>query len=240
MLLLTISEMREHLRQLTALYFTGAMVTYTKQSFKARPTNPLVTLSTGSVTRPINPPVKIVDGRPVAFYPASVPIQIDLFTQGRQTEVAPGYTPIIENTAEDDMLGFANFLNSDHAVQWCHERDLAIVVPNTVQDLSNLINDTNYEFRAMLEITVYFTMSAVGYTGTLSPESVKHTGVTAEGERYEYTGGDLQADDVTALEPVITKSPSGGGNEELAAQEGGYFSNVEINDSLVKKEENSL
>lgn len=100
---MTLSELKKLLVQLTQTYFAGATVTYAKQSFVAKPGSPLVTLTTGSVNRSRNPPVKIIEGTPVAFYPASVPVQIDLFTHGRQEEVAPGFTPIAENTAEDDM-----------------------------------------------------------------------------------------------------------------------------------------
>lgn len=234
---MNLSELKELIKQLTEMYFAGATVTYAKQSFVAKPANPLVTLTTGAVSRPMNPPVKIIDGRPVSFYPASVPIQIDLFTNGRQTDLAPGFTPIAENTAEDDMLSFANFLNSEYAVHWCHGHDIAIVVPNTVQDLTGLIHDTNYEFRAMVEITVYFTMTAIGYTGTLSPDSVKHSGGGESGNPAEPGGGDIQADDVTALMPEISQTPSGGGNADLAVEEDGYFTNVEINDKLVKEED---
>lgn len=239
---MNVAEVKEAIRQLTALYFSGAKVTYTKQSFTAKPTKPLVTLTAGTVSRPRNPPVKIIDGRPVSFYPATMPIQIDLFTHGRKRPAKPGQTPIMENTAEDDMLAFSDFLNSDFVIQWCHERDLSIIVPNTVEDLTGLINDTNYEYRAMMEVQVGFTMTAIGYTGVMSPESIKHSGVTVDPETgeqtpYEYTGGDIQGEDVTAMEPVAIQTPSGGGNAELAEQEGGYFTNVEINDSPVKKEE---
>ena len=164
---MTLYDLKKLLMQLTQTYFAGATVTYAKQSFVAKPSSPLVTLTTGSVNRSRNPPVKIIEGTPVAFYPASVPVQIDLFTHGRQEEIAPGFTPIAENTAEDDMLAFESFLNSPFVTQWCHQHDIAIVVPTAVQDLTDLVHDTNYEFRAMLEIAVYFTMTAIGFTGTL-------------------------------------------------------------------------
>lgn len=197
-----------------------------KQSFVAKPGSPLVTLTTGSVNRSRNPPVKIIEGTPVAFYPASVPVQIDLFTHGRQEEVAPGFTPIAENTAEDDMLAFGSFLNSPFVTQWCHQHDIAIVVPTAVQDLTDLVHDTNYEFRAMLEIAVYFTMTAIGITGTLDIDSVKHS----DGE------DDIQADDVINIEPQVTPTPSGGGSSEMTAHEGEYFTNAEINNRPVKEE----
>lgn len=225
---MTLTELKTAIRQLTELYFTGATVRYAKQSFTPKPDKPLVLLTIAPVSRPLNPPVKVIDGRPVAFYPASTTIQVDLFTNGEQREVAPGFTPVAENTAEDDLLAFASFLNSDYATQWCHSRDIAIVVPPTVQDVTDLIHDTNFEFRAMMEVTVYFTMTAIGYTGTLAPESVKHGGGA--------TGGDIQADDVSALEPEFKQTPSGGGNVELIAGEGDYFTNVEINHKLVKEE----
>lgn len=225
---MTMTELKTAIRQLTELYFTGATVRYAKQSFTPKPEKPLVLLTMASVSRPLNPPVKVIDGRPVAFYPASTTIQVDLFTNGEQREVAPGFTPVAENTAEDDLLAFASFLNSEYATQWCHSRDIAIVVPPTVQDLTDLIHDTNFEFRAMMEVTVYFTMTAIGYTGTLAPESVKH----GDGA----TGGDIQSDDVSTLEPEFKQTASGGGNVELVAEEGDYFTNVEINHKLVKEE----
>lgn len=234
---MTVAELKRLLKELTELYFTGATVTYTKQSFAVKPTKPLVTITLGSVDRPLNPPMKVIDGRPVALYPATMPVQIDLFTQGRQTEIGPGYTPIVEDTAEDDMLGFASFLNSEYVIQWCHRHDLALVVPPTVQNLTGLINDTNYEFRSMLEISARFTMTAIGYTGTLSPDSVKHITIGPDGTPEEVSGGDIQADDVTRLDPTIEPTPSGGGNEEMASEEGDYFTNVEINDKPVMKEE---
>lgn len=238
LLFVTVSELRNTMRELCELYFTGAIVTHTKQSFMAKQSKPLVTITMGSVSRPINPPVKIIDGRPVAFYAATVPVQIDLFTHGRQMDLAPGFTSVMENTAEDDMLSFCDFLNSEYAVQWCHRRDIAIVVPNTVTDLTGIINDTNYEYRAMIEAMVSFTMTSLGYSGTLSIESVKHIGISEEGEPYEYSGGDIQADDVFELVPIISEqSSSGGGNAEFADDEVGYFTNVSINDKLVKKEE---
>jgi hypothetical protein len=235
---MTLSELRTEIRQLTELYFTGATVRFAKQSFTVKADKPLVLLTVAPVSRPMNPPVKVIDGRPVAFYPASTTIQVDLFTNGEQREIAPGFTPVAENTAEDDLLAFASFLNSEYATQWCHKRDIAIVVPQTVQDVTGLVNDTNFEFRAMMEVTVYFTMTAIGYTGTLAPESVKHSGVNPDdGEPYETEGGDIQADDVTSLVPEFKQTASGGVNVELASEEDGYFTNVEINGKLVKEEQ---
>ena len=76
----------------------------------------------------------------------------------------------------------------------------------------------------------------IGYSGTLSPDSVHHEELDEEGNPI--TGGDIQADEVTELVPVVDETPSGGGNPEVVENEGGYFENVEINDKLVKEEKN--
>ena len=81
----------------------------------------------------------------------------------------------------------------------------------------------------MLEIAVYFTMTAIGITGTLDIDSVKHSD----------DEDDIQADDVVKIEPQVTPTPSGGGSPEMTAYEGEYFTNVEINNRLVKEEDNT-
>lgn len=209
--------------ELTQFYFKNATVIHGRQNHIAKQGKPLVTLHTGVVTRPLNPPVEIIDGRPVSFYPSSVSIQIDLFTMGQKKELAYGFTPVMENTAADDMMLFVNFLNSEMATQYCHQKNIAIVVPNTVQDLTGLISDTSYEYRAMIEVTVYFTSVAVGYSGTLSENSIVRAG-----------SNNLNDRDV--LTPELLKTPSGGGNEDVIANETSYFSNVKINEQLVKEE----
>lgn len=236
--------------ELTQFYFKNATVIHGRQNHIAKQGKPLVTLYTGVVTRPLNPPVEIIDGRPVSFYPSSVPIQIDLFTMGQKKELAYGFTPVMENTAADDMLSFVNFLNSEYAVQYCHQKDIAIVVPNTVQDLTGLINDTSYEYRAMIEVTVYFTSMAVGYSGTLSESSItvkagssggdKPTGNKPAAGGSDWIGSiDMSPSgkgDEYELTPEVVETPSGGGNEEVLENEQDYFTNVEINKQLVKEE----
>lgn len=229
-----IKGVREAMLELTKYYFQNATVIHGRQSHVAKQGKPLVTLYTGTVTRPLNPPTKIIDGRPVSFYPSSVPVQIDLFTVGQKKELAQGFTPVMENTAADDMLSFVGFLNSEFAVHFCRQRDIAIVVPNTVQDLTGLINDTAYEYRAMIEVIVYFTSVAIGYSGTLSIDSVKHVDESGE----VVSGGDIQAEGAT-LTPELVVTPSGGGNKEVLADEESYFTNVEINEKLVKEENNN-
>lgn len=213
---MNISEARNCILELAQYYFQKAKVVFAKQSFAVKKNNPLVTLSFGSINIPLNPPTKVIDGRPVSFYPTTMMVQIDLYTPGRKIEIASDVTPVMENTAVEDLLAFVNFLNSEHVIQYCHQKDIAIVIPNTVQDLTDLINDTNYQYRAMVEIEFRFTSVAVGYTGTLSHASIK---------------------DDSLVVPKVEETASGGGNSEVESQEEDYFDNVAINNKLVKEED---
>ena len=58
---------------------------------------------------------------------------------------------------------------------------------------------------------------------------MKHSGVE----------DDIQADDVIEIEPQVTPTPSGGGSSEMTAHEGEYFTNAEINNRLVKEEDDT-
>ena len=203
-----VMEARATLKALVEQYFQDAAVYYAKQSFRVKGTKPLVTLSFGAVKRPLHPPTEIFDGRPVAYYPTVLQVQVDLFTHGKLRSMGKGVTPAAENTAAEDMMQFVNFLGSAYATRYCHEHDIAIVPLTDVQDLTDLINDTNYEYRAMIELELRFTSVAIGYTGTLDPSSI-----------HWATG---------TLEPEISTTVSGGGNPELVGEEGDYFTSVEI------------
>ena len=208
---MTLTELNSLLIKIIKGYFTQAQVMPANQSFVPSAKKSLVTVAVGNVKRATNPPVKVVDGIPVKFYPACAPLTINLFTGGLQKDIAPGYTPISINTAQDDMLDFADYLNSDHIIQLCHEHDIALLIPDTVQDLTGIVNDTNYRFRAMMEATVCFTMASIGYTGILDDDSVVHKRINPDGTEDIYTGGDIQADDVVSIDPTIKPTPSGGG-----------------------------
>jgi hypothetical protein len=236
-----VSEARNLFRKLTEQYFTQATVEFSKQSFAVKKDKPLVLLTFGSIERPLNPPTTIVDGRPVSFYPTTMTVQVDLFTKGRVRSIAKGITSAMENTAEEDLLSFVTFLNSPYSIQYCHNNDIAILVPNTVMDLTDLINDTNYEYRAMVEVELRFTTVAIGYTGAISANGVKKNG-SGSLQGGSYPGKDFdwskdEFDDSTTIEPIYEGNSSGGGTLDLSSEDGGYFTNVSINNKLMKEDD---
>ena len=137
-----VSQAKELFRSLTAQYFAGAEVTFSRQSRVAKPNVPLVSITPGNVTRPSMPNYEEVDGVLVGHYLSRIPMQVDLFTHGLpvvddETGIAVAY----ENTAMDDMLAFMDFLNSPYTVEWCHAHDVAIEFDGDPKDLTGLVND---------------------------------------------------------------------------------------------------
>ena len=202
-----VSQAKELFRSLTVRYFTGAEVTFTRQSRVAKPQLPLVTLTIGNVQRPLDPPCKWIDGEPVGYYPSRLSIQVDLFTHGAPVnDDETGETVAYENTAMDDMLAFADFLGSPYVVGWCHRNDTTVLIDGEIRDLTGLVNDNNYEFRAQMSVLFFFTQQTVGHAAVLSESSV-------------------QEDDII---PKFEQTSSGGGSEDLAKETAGYFTSAEI------------
>lgn len=218
---MNIREARETMYELLALFFKGAAVVHGSQSHAVKEKPPVVVLTTISVNRPMNPPTEIVDGNPVSYYPTNMALQVDLYTKGALVEVGERQLALVENTALNDMIEFANFIGSEYFINWCHQKDIALALKSDAQDTTALINSASYQFRATLELTMSFTQKAVGYTGILDANSIKHS--TPEGEAE----GDDTADDVY-FEPEYTPSVSGGGSKELAEESIGYFTEAEV------------
>lgn len=241
-----VSEAKDLLLALVSGYFSGAEVTFTRQSRVAKPEIPLVTLTPGIVKRPQSPVYKVVDGILVAHYESRMSVQVDLFTHGDpviddDTDMVVAYS----DSAVDDMLAFVSFLNSPHTIEWCHTNDVSVLTDGDVQDLTGLVNDNNYEYRARLSILFYFTQMAVGHAAVLQESSIRYAVPDGEGGgEVNYTeneppqtesasgvpsGRDL---DLTAGSAVICPkfrpSSSGGGSQLLADEETGCFSEAEI------------
>lgn len=239
-----VSQAKELFRSLLSGYFSGAEVTYTRQSRVAKPKVPLVTITPGNVRRPRDSVSEMVDGTSVAYYQSRISMQVDLFTSGKPViDEDTGAAVAYENTAVDDMLAFADFLGSQYVIEWCRDHDVSILIDGDVQDLTGLVNDNNYEFRSRLSALFFFTQKTVGPAAVLSEESIQYpTGeVDAETGMPIYspdepkqtassTGGsdEAGAKDAAAIVPKFEKTSSGGGTEELAKQEAGYFTEVEI------------
>lgn len=241
---------KELFRAVTQRYFAGANVVFAKQSRAAKMDLALITLSFGNVKRAWDSIRYDVDGHTVAAYPSKVSVVVDLYTHGAPVRDDEGKPFAFENTAMDDMLAFADYLGSQFVVDWCNRNDLSISIDGDAQDLTGLVNDNNYEYRSRLNLMLYFTQQAVGYAAVLSEESIQYpTGeydangnpiyLPIEPEKItNWTGlTEGSSSEGGTVDPVIIPTyaitSSGGGSEELARLEAGYF--TELNDKEEKQ-----
>ena len=166
------SELKKKLEALISEYFGGATVTWGKTK-GVSPNVPQVVLIMGGISRHYHPINQSVGGVTVNSYPSRTTLQVDLYTKGEATNTAPGMMAAYENTAVNDITDFLNFINSEYVGDWCEINDVSILC-NHVNDLTELINDTTWDYRAMVEMEIGFMQSAVGSTGIMYEDGVPH------------------------------------------------------------------
>ena len=88
---------------------------------------------------------------------------VNLFTRGKKV-LQGSDTAIWEDTSENDMMEFLNFVNSDWFIQWENSKNIYIRPEGPIRNLSALTNDINWEYRAMAEFMVAYTEIAEGAT----------------------------------------------------------------------------
>ena len=214
-----VGQAKELFRALTQQYFGGANVVFANQSRTAKQKEPLVVLTPGNVHRPQDPNYTFVDGEVVGHYLSRFSITVDLFTNGSPVvDEVSGKVVAYEDNAVDDMLSFADFL----------------------LNLTGVVNDTSYEFRSRLTVQFYFTQKAVGAstallesslqypTGEKDPEMQEPTYAPTEPPETDSKSGPWGDEEEPIVVPTFEPSASGGGTEELAKEETGYFTEVEI------------
>jgi hypothetical protein len=171
------SEAKELFRQKTADFFNGYTVIWARQSRTPKPKVPLVMLTPGNVSRPKAANYSYVEGEPIGHYLSKIPIVVDLFTHGTPI-MEEGEVVAYDNTAMDEILCFADFINSQKTNDWCLANNIAFLTDTDAQDLTGVVNDTNYEYRARITINVYFTQdtdTTIGLenTGYFSDTSIQ-------------------------------------------------------------------
>ena len=163
---MTYGELKDRLYGLVAEYFAaldarGGLVW--GKTKPVRPDGPMVSLSLGQVKRPYLPMRRTVGGIALDSYPCSAALKVELFAKGAPTSDETGMAARNENTDVCDLAGFADFLNSEYADSWRAETGIALKA-NRVQDLTSLVGQTSWQYRALLEIDVGFMHHAAGHS----------------------------------------------------------------------------
>lgn len=210
---MTYNEMARAIHTVTSEYFSSALVVManTKQTKKGKP---LVTMAFGAAQMTKFPIEKFLDGELCRYYPTTTKLTVQLFTNG-------GKLPngAMENTAVGDLTDYVNYMMSEMVTQRLDKLLVSILPAGAVQDVTAIINDTTYEYRAMVEFDISYTTAAVGYAGVWDEKSVKVDQPDPE------TPGQVLP---PHIDPEWTPTESGGRNAEIAEKRTGYFTEVEI------------
>lgn len=237
-----VSGVKTAFQRLVQLYFPKAMVAFAQQSRqpKGYVSPALVLITPGIVKRPNNSVEEIIDGEIVQNYHSRISMTVDFFTKGSPLMDENGNIFAYEDTATDELLSFVDFVGSRYTVAWCKKHDISIAVEGDVQPLTGIVNDTTYEFRSRVVFVIYFTQRAIGFAPVFSEDSIKYpTGdfdefgnpifSTERPEDTESVAGSSKDETGGLIDKVIDNTPSTGGrNEELANEDVGYFTHVEI------------
>jgi len=144
-------------------FFTDAEVIWVEQSM-TKPQFPYVTLKARNITKNLHS-IESDEGK---YYPCTTNLEVNLYTKGRRV-TGDNY----ENTAEDDLLEFVKFLESDAMLEAAGRNNIAIQLLPPVRDLTELYHDTSYRYRAYAEFTISYMEDASG-----------RYGLGADGENY--------------------------------------------------------
>lgn len=199
-------EFKDILYNLITEYFAGAGVKYMEDN-EAKPSLPLVTLKLGTLSF-ANSPIEYGDEADNRVgYPCEAMLEMQAYTKGRSLRI-PGYshtTPT--NTAIGDLMEFVKYIGSPYFLNKTEKLGVSVLTASPIRDLTGLLNNNKYEYRAMLELQVGYIADAMGMAG-ITPSS---------GE--------------------FAQTATGGGTEELAAMMVGDFEKVSITDQYFEEKE---
>ena len=237
---MTERELRRELYGLVAEYFaplheSGSIVWGKTKHVK--PSGPSVTLHLLGTKRPSLPNRSHADGIVADTYPAETTLNVDLFTKGAPVTDDPNVMPGSENTAANDLMGFASFLNSHHVERWSWRTGVALRA-SEVMDLTALTHGSSWTYRALLEVGVRYMQAAAGHTGTNheggKPLHPNGRPMFDDGGNPLDAGGARIPDGAPLPQPTMLPDSSGGGHQALADKATGYFTDVEIENKTMQ------
>lgn len=236
--MMSVGEANKNFLQIVKHFFDpdeqNGNVYFAYQSRTPRHPNPLILITAGSVRRDRCATVHNFNGATVASRESSIVYTVDLYTDGREiVDEDTGYLLTRENTAMNDLLNFLDFLDSDRCLSILNRLNAAINIENDAQDMTGIVSDSNYEFRARADIRLYFTDPMIGVSGIAAMSSIVWP--TDDGKAPEPTESVTgQKDSATIAEEEATVEPkyepdsSGGGSEELVEEDDSYFTEAEL------------
>lgn len=196
---MNLEEVKNIIYEVTAKFFTGATVIWAEQ-INTKPPLPYITLKIGEIKRSS---FAVINKNGVRYYPASITLEVNLYTKGMPVTIGENVTGNYSNTATSDLLEFFNFIDSEEITDVVAGKGIDILLILPIRDLTELKNDSKYRYRAMAEATVSFSMEAEGRY------AIKNNLIG------NFSGGDIETreDEISYFDKVEI-SELGGKNDE--------------------------
>lgn len=154
-----IAEAKEEFRKLVADYFGDSHVFYAQTKMVKLP-EPYITIQITGINRQVHESKLIEDSGYVDAYREIVAsVDLNLYTKGRSIA---GSSTVYANTSLDDLVGFMDYLESEAGIGKQDTAGIAIAVDSQPKDLSALIREAQFQYRAMASFTLRFTDMTYG------------------------------------------------------------------------------
>lgn len=196
----TTEEAQLKVEELVRRYFAGATVRWCETN-QVKPPYPFVALKLTDVSHFLHPDESGETEISQRYY-CTGRIALNLYTGGRKGTGKPGMSaPPSRNTAVSDLQRFIRYLGSDAGQDFLEEHDICLQEEGSTLDVSALLNDAKYEYRAMQEFSISFVDDVYGRSSATPPAGQDST----------------------------VPTPSGGGTIDQAADTSGWFESAEVN-----------
>ncbi len=175
-------EVQQKILKIAQRYWEDTPVIFANHNAE-KPATPYVTIQFRDLTRS----AMHYGAGDERYYDATWPMDVNLYTDGKPVNISGGVAGSYANTAVSDMTLFADYLESEDAMIDEGLSGISVQMVPPVRDLSELENDRNYRFRAMVECSVNFAVEANGPLGTRDTENHSGGGVSdasAHAERH--------------------------------------------------------
>ena len=159
---MNLEKVKEALYDITALFFHDATIIWAEQ-INTKPNPPYITLKMGGIQRSAFPFWDIENKR---YYSCRTTVEVNLYTRGKPITTGGGnVTGNYANTATSDLMDFFNYVESEEITDQMAEKGIEVTLIPLVRDLTALLNDSQYRYRAMAEAVVTFVQQADGPYG---------------------------------------------------------------------------
>ena len=158
---MSLSKVKENVYDIVSGFFSSGTVIWDKQ-VATKPKLPYVTLKTGSVTKKV---FAVQDENLARWYECKTILEINVYTQGRKINIDDATISNYEDTSVDDLTDLVIYLESDEIQDVLAELNIDMSLKGDIRPLSNLMNDTKYRYRAMVEIELTWTEKTSGAYG---------------------------------------------------------------------------